>query len=146
MKIAYFDCPSGASGDMILGALVDAGCPVAAIGAALGALGVTGWRLAPRAVERGGLHGTLMGVETDPAQRFHDLGALLEPVKRSALPERAKARATAILTRLGEAEARVHGVPLEAVHFHEVGALDTLVDVVGAVAALDALGIEAVHV
>ena len=146
MRLAYFDCASGASGDMILGALVDAGCPVAAIEAALSALGVTGWRLAPRPVQRGGLHGTLMGIETDPAQRFHDLGALLEPVKRSALSDQAKARATAVLTRLGEAEARVHGVPLEAVHFHEVGALDTLVDVVGAVAALDALGIEAVHV
>jgi uncharacterized protein (TIGR00299 family) protein len=146
VKLAYFDCASGASGDMILGALVDAGCPVLAVEAALGTLGVPGWRLAPRTVLRGGFRGTHMGVETDAARRYHDLAALLAPVACSSLAGPVKARATAILTRLGEAEARVHGVPLEAVHLHEVGALDTLVDVVGVAAALDTLGIEAVHV
>lgn len=146
MRVAYFDCPAGASGDMILGALVDAGCPLAAIEDALRALGVTGWRVAPQPVKRGGLRGTHLVVETHPAARFHDLAEMLEPIKRSALPASVKERATAILSRLAEAESRVHGVPVEAVHFHEVGALDTLVDVVGAVAALDALRVEAVYV
>jgi uncharacterized protein (TIGR00299 family) protein len=146
MKVAYFDCPTGASGDMILGALVDAGCPVSAIEEALRALGVAGWRLAPASVERGGLRGTHVGVETDSAVRYHDLAALVDPIKRSALAAPVKTRATAILTRLAEAEAQVHGVAVEAVHFHEVGAVDTLVDVVGAVVGLDALGIERVHV
>jgi uncharacterized protein (TIGR00299 family) protein len=78
--------------------------------------------------------------------RYHDLAALLEPVTRSELAPALKARAAAVLTRLVEAEARVHGLAPDATHLHEVGALDTLVDVVGAVAALDALGIGAVHV
>jgi uncharacterized protein (TIGR00299 family) protein len=146
MRIAGFLCPAGASGDMILGALVDAGCPPAAIEQALSALGVAGWRLAPKPVERGGLRATRLVVETDAGVRFHGLADLLAPIERSGLAPGVKARAGAILRRLAEAESRVHGVPVEAVHFHEVGALDTLVDVVGAVAALDALGVEAVHV
>jgi len=146
VKVAYFDCPAGASGDMILGALVDAGCPLAAIEKALRTLDVAGWRLEARTVERRGLHGTHLVVETDRAAHFHDLAALLAPIARSRLAEPLKARAARILTRLAEAESRVHRVPVEAVHFHEVGALDTLVDVVGAVAGLDALGIETVHV
>ncbi len=145
MKLGYFDCAAGASGDMILGALVDAGCPVSALEEALRALGVPGWRLEARQVTRAGLRGTRLVVETDPDVRFHDLADLLAPIKRSALPAGQKERAMAIVTRLADAEARVHGVPVEAVHFHEVGALDTLVDVVGAVAGLDALAIEAAH-
>lgn len=146
MKVAYFDCAAGASGDMILGALLDAGCPLAALEEAVRALSVSGWRLEPRAVERAGLRGIHLIVETDPGVRFHDLADLVGPIKRSALTETVQERTSAILRRLAEAEARVHGVPVEAVHFHEVGALDTLVDVVGAVAGLDALGVEAVYV
>jgi len=85
-------------------------------------------------------------VETDPGAHFHDLAAMLAPIERSPLPEAVRNRAAAILKRLAEAESRVHRVPVEAVHFHEVGALDTLVDVVGAVSALDALDIDTVRV
>jgi uncharacterized protein (TIGR00299 family) protein len=131
---------------MILGALVDAGCPVAALEKALRMLDVPGWRLEAQPVERAGLRGTHLVVQTDRAAHFHDLAALLAPIERSELPEPVKARATRILRRLAEAESRVHRVPVEAVHFHEVGALDTLVDVVGAVAGLDALGVETVGV
>jgi uncharacterized protein (TIGR00299 family) protein len=131
---------------MVLGALVDAGCPLEAIEKALGALGVTGWRVEARAVERGGLRGTHLVVATDPGTHFHNLGAMLGPIEQSGLPAAVRSRAAAILRRLAEAESRVHRVPVEAVHFHEVGALDTLVDVVGAVAGLDALGVESVHV
>jgi len=146
MRIAYFDCPSGASGDMVLGALVDAGCELGTLEAALASLGVEGWRLEARAVERGGLRGTHLVVRTDPARRFHTLGDMLRPIARSTLPAAVKARAGAVLQRLAEAEARVHQVPVDAVHFHEVGDLDTLVDVVGSVAGLDALGVDRVHV
>ena len=147
MRIAYFDCPSGASGDMVLGALVDAGC-------AARRRSRPRWRASasraggsrPRPVERGGLRGTHLVVRTDPARRFHALGDMLRPIERSTLPDAVKARAAAVLRRLAEAEARVHRVPVEAVHFHEVGDLDTLVDVVGSVAGLDALGVERVHV
>jgi len=146
VKVAYFDCQAGASGDMILGALVDAGYPVAALEETLGRLGVSGWRIEARAVERAGLRGTQLVVETDRHQHFRDLGGMLDPIKRGGLPAGVKERATAILRRLAEAESRVHRVPVEDVHFHEVGALDTLVDVVGVVAGLAALGIETVHV
>jgi uncharacterized protein (TIGR00299 family) protein len=131
---------------MILGALVDAGCPLASMEKALRMLDVPGWRLEAQPVERGGLRGTHLVVQTDRAAHFHDLAALLAPIERSELPETVKARATRILRRLAEAESRVHRVPVEAVHFHEVGALDTLVDVVGAVAGLEALGVETVGV
>ncbi|HSE96561.1 MAG TPA: nickel pincer cofactor biosynthesis protein LarC [Methylomirabilota bacterium] len=146
MRIAYFDCAAGASGDMILGALVDAGYPLAALQSSLAALAVDGWRVDARAVERGGLHGMHLVVETASDRRFPDLQAMLAPLETSALPARVKAGAEAIIRRLAEAESRVHRVPTEAVHFHEVGALDTLVDVVGAVAGLEALGIDRVHV
>ena len=146
MKIAYFDCPSGASGDMVLGALVDAGCEIGALETALGSLGVEGWRLEARAVERGGLRGTHLVVRTDSGRHFHTLGDMLRPIERSTLSDAVKGRARAVLQRLAEAEARVHGVPVDAVHFHEVGALDTLVDVVGSVAGLEALGVDRVHV
>jgi pyridinium-3,5-bisthiocarboxylic acid mononucleotide nickel chelatase len=146
MRIAYFDCASGASGDMILGALVDAGCPVDRLEAVLASLGVDGWSLEPQAVERAGLRGTHLVVRTDPARRFHTLGDMLRPIARSTLSDSVKSRAEAVLRRLAEAEARVHRVPVDEVHFHEVGALDTLVDVVGSVAGLEALGVERVHV
>jgi uncharacterized protein (TIGR00299 family) protein len=146
MRVAYFDCSSGASGDMVLGALVDAGCPLETLETALTRLGVEGWRLEARPVERGGLRGTHLGVRTDPTRRFHDLGDMLRPIERSTLPDSVKTRAASVLRRLAEAEARVHRVPVEAVHFHEVGDLDTLVDVVGSVAGLDALGVDRVHV
>src|SRR5262249_24324716 len=86
MRVAYFDCPSGASGDMVLGALVDAGYPLETLEAALARLGVEGWRLEARPVERGGLRGTHLQVRTDPARRFHDLGDMLRPIERSTLP------------------------------------------------------------
>ena len=146
MRIAYFDCASGASGDMILGALVDAGVEFGALEAALATLKVDGWRLEAKAVERGGLRGTHLSVRTDPARHFHALGDMLGPIERSTLPDAVKRRSEAILRRLAEAESRVHRVPVDAVHFHEVGELDTLVDVVGSVAGLDALGVEQVHV
>lgn len=146
MKVAYFDCPAGASGDMILGALVDAGLPLAALESALAGLGVSGGRLDAPAVEKGELRGTRVEVETDPSVRFDRLDEMLAALDKGSLAPAVRERAGAILRRLAEAEARVHRVPVEAVHFHEVGSLDTLVDVVGAVAGLDALGVEAVYI
>ena len=146
MKLAYFDVAAGASGDMVLGALVDAGYPIEELRVALSTLGVDGFAVGATEVERGGLRGTHVLVTTDHGRRFGTLGEMLAPLEKSALPDRVRDRARAILERLAEAEAAVHRVPIEAVHFHEVGALDTLVDVVGASAGLDALGIERVHV
>ncbi len=146
MRVAFFDCAAGASGDMILGALVDAGYPLASLEKTLASLGVPGWRVEAHPAVRGGLRGTRLVVDTEPGHHFHDLAAMLAPIDRSGLPAAVRERASAILRRLAEAEARVHGVPIEAVHFHEVGALDTVVDVVGAAAGLDALEVERVYV
>jgi uncharacterized protein (TIGR00299 family) protein len=148
MKIVYFDCPSGASGDMILGALVDAGVSLDALRGELAKLPLQGYRLTAREVKRGAFRATKADVQVDAKAQHHqrNLPEILALLERSALPDRVKADAKRIFTRLAEAEARVHGTALEAVHFHDVGAVDAIVDVSGAVAGLHLLGVEAVHV
>jgi pyridinium-3,5-bisthiocarboxylic acid mononucleotide nickel chelatase len=147
-RVVYFDCPSGASGDMILGALVDAGVDVEGLRAELEKLRVAGWRLRAREVRRGAFRATKVDVEVDRAvphahRRLGDITAILGG---SGLGPGVVATATRIFTRLAEAEARVHGSAVEDVHFHEVGAVDAIVDVTGAVLGLHQLGAEAVHV
>jgi uncharacterized protein (TIGR00299 family) protein len=146
-RVVYFDCPSGASGDMILGALVDAGVPLEALRAGLEALRLPGWTLAAREVRRGAFRATKVdvGVERD-AQPHRNLGDIVALLSASGLAADAVARATRIFTRLAEAEARVHGSTVDQVHFHDVGAVDAIVDVTGAVLALDLLGARGVHV
>jgi uncharacterized protein (TIGR00299 family) protein len=148
MRVAYFDCSSGASGDMILGALVDAGAPLDGLRDALAGLGVGGFRLTAREVKRGPFRATKVDVEVDPAGQppHRSLAALLDLLDRSALPDPVKADARRIFTRLAQAEARAHGTGVEEVHFHDVGALDAIVDVTGAVLGLRLLGVEAIHV
>lgn len=147
MKLAYFDCPSGASGDMILGALVDAGVSLDSLRAELVKLPLAGYRLSARQVTRAGIRATKVDVEVD--RRPHEPRALPEILvlfDQSTLPEPVKADARRIFTRLGEAEARAHGTSVEKVHFHEVGATDAIVDVAGALIGLRMLGVEAIHV
>ena len=143
MKIAYFDCFSGISGDMTLGALVDAGVDLAVIRDELAKLPVTGYRLEARVVKRGGLRGTKVDVAVDeaaqPARRYTDIAAM---IAESELEPEVRDRALAIFRRLGEVEAHLHDEPLEAVHFHEVGAVDSIVDVVGAAIGAHALGLD----
>ena len=147
MKVVYFDCPSGASGDMILGALVDAGVSLDALRTELAKLPLGGYRLTAREVRKGAFRATKVDVEVDAtAHHQRNLPEILRLLEQSGLPGRVKADATRIFTRLAEAEARVHGTTVEAVHFHDVGAVDALVDVSGAVAGLHLLGVEAVHV
>jgi pyridinium-3,5-bisthiocarboxylic acid mononucleotide nickel chelatase len=147
-RVVYFDCPSGASGDMILGAIVDAGVEVGTLQAELDKLRVPGWRLAAREVRRGVFRATKVDVEVDRATPHvhRRLGDITEILSRSGLAPEIVAMAMRIFTRLAEAEARVHGSAVEDVHFHEVGAIDAIVDVTGAVAGLHLLGAEAVHV
>lgn len=140
MTIAYLDLFTGLSGDMFLGALVDAGCPLEVMQAALGDLPVT---LDAEAVVRGGLRGLLVSVtgpqETPDHRSYADLAKLLNEL---SLSPPLRAEAGRVLRRLAEAEAAVHGRPVEEVHFHELGGLDTLADLVGAVVGLDYLGVE----
>jgi uncharacterized protein (TIGR00299 family) protein len=148
VKIAYFDCPSGAAGDMILAALVDAGAAVDRLAGELRKLGLPGWQLHPREVRKGAFRATKLDVEIDAqthTQHRH-LADLLAILRASTLSAGVKERAGRIFTRLAQAEARVHGTTPEEVHFHDVGAVDAIIDVTGAVIALDLLGIEALHV
>jgi len=142
MKIAYFDCFSGISGDMTLGALVDAGCNLAEIETHLRRLPVPGWKISSGKVVRRGFRATQVKVEFSDPQRHRSLSTILELIGRAGLPPAIAGRASRIFQRLGEAEALVHGAPMEKVHFHEVGAVDAIVDIVGAAAGFEQLGIE----
>jgi len=148
VKVAYFDCPSGAAGDMIMASLVDAGVPLEALRAELGKLPLEGWTLTAREVRKGAFRATKVDVEIDQqAHRHHrSLGDILDILERSSLEVSVKARAARIFTRLAEAEARVHGTDRESVHFHDVGAVDAIVDVTGGIIALDLAGVQAVHI
>jgi uncharacterized protein (TIGR00299 family) protein len=148
MKIVYFDCPSGASGDMILGALVDAGVSIDSLRTELDKLPLGGYRLTAREVRKGAFRATKVDVEVDAQahRRHRNLPEIVGILEQSGLPGRVKADATRIFRRLAEAEARVHGTTVEAVQFHDVGAVDAIVDVTGAVTGLHLLGVEAVHV
>src|SRR4029453_14839745 len=148
MRVAYFDCPSGAAGDMIMASLLDAGVPLAALKAGLGKLALPGWELRAREVMKGAFRATKVDVEIDKNAHQHrrSLRDILEILQNSALTPSVKERAGRIFTRLADAEARVHGTDRESVHFHEVGAVDAIVDVTGAVLALDLAGVQAVHV
>jgi uncharacterized protein (TIGR00299 family) protein len=140
MDTLYFDCFNGAGGDMIVAALLDAGVDAARLEHDLGLLGVEGYRLAIEKIQKQGFAATrfLVNAETDgqPHRHLRDIRAILDA---SRLPERVRARATTAFERLANAEARAHGVALEAVHFHEVGAIDAIVDVVSAMLALEQL-------
>jgi pyridinium-3,5-bisthiocarboxylic acid mononucleotide nickel chelatase len=142
MKTAYFDCFSGISGDMVLGALVDAGADLAQIEAELRKLPVPGWQISAEKVKRGALVATQAKVTTQETHHHRGLSVILKMIDAAQLAPRAAERATRIFTRLGEAEAKVHGVPLEKVHFHEVGAVDSIVDIVGAAVGFELLGID----
>ncbi len=142
MKLAYFDCFSGISGDMTLGALVDAGCSADLLRSELQALEVPGWELTTEKVWKNGMSATHVRVKTEDQQKHRSLSAILEILKKSHLAPNVRERASAIFQKLGEAEAHVHDAPIEKVHFHEVGAVDAIVDIVGACIGFNALGID----
>src|ERR1041385_2330790 len=169
MRIAYFDCPSGAAGDMILGALVDAGLPFEELARGLAGLRLPGWSLERHEVMKGMFRATKVEVHVHDHDHLHDHGhghdhdhhhahphghhhhpdrglrEILALIAASDLPAPVKENAGRIFTRLGEAEARVHGTTLEQVHFHEVGAVDAIIDITGACLGMHLLGIERVH-
>jgi len=142
MKLAYFDCFSGISGDMTLGALVDAGCSLELLRAGLEGLQIPGWTISSEKVWKNGMAATFVRVATEDQTKHRSLSAILEMFEKSQLSKSVQKNAAAIFRKLGEAEASVHDVPLEKIHFHEVGAVDAIVDIVGACIAFDAFGIE----
>jgi pyridinium-3,5-bisthiocarboxylic acid mononucleotide nickel chelatase len=141
-RIAVFDPYSGANGDMILGALVDAGVPLTSIRDAVSRLGIDGVRIASRPAASGAVRGTRVVVEPTGEQPSRDWRAIRVLLEESTLAPSVRDAALAVFSALAAAEAEAHGVPIEDVHFHEVGAVDAIVDVVGACAGLDALGVD----
>ncbi len=147
MKLAYFDCPSGAAGDMILGSLVDAGCPLELLRAELAKVEVHGYEISASEVRRAGFRGMKMEVAVEPHSQSHRrLPEILSVIEKSGLSSRVKGQGARIFQRLAEAEGRVHGEPPDRVEFHDVGAVDAIVDVLGSVIGLEALGVSAAHV
>ncbi|HYR96929.1 MAG TPA: nickel pincer cofactor biosynthesis protein LarC [Candidatus Binatus sp.] len=152
MRIAYLDAFSGISGDMTVGALLHAGLPLAIVREAIAMLDLHGLEVDAEPVSRSGIRATKFHVRVhgEPADHAHGHGHrshadIRELLRRSALPEPARTSALAIFARLAEAEGRVHGVPADTVEFHEVGALDAIVDVVGAALGFAHLGVDAVY-
>ncbi|ACL67785.1 protein of unknown function DUF111 [Anaeromyxobacter dehalogenans 2CP-1] len=146
MALLLLEPVGGIAGDMFLAAAIDLGVDAAALARALESLGVPGWRLVVTRKAEHGIQGTHVDVVVEgeqPASR--GLAEILGLVAASGLPPRAREAARALFERIGEAEARVHGVPISEVHFHEVGAVDSIVDVCGAAVALDLLGWPAVR-
>lgn len=170
MKTLYLDCFSGISGDMTIGALLDLGLELALLQTELAKLGVTGYELSCTRVDRSGLRATKFEVRRSRATHSHhyehdnhehhhhehtpsheaiphthehrSLSTIKELIAASSLSDEVKENAAAIFQRLGEAEAKAHGVDIEAVHLHEVGAIDSIIDIVGACIGIEALGIE----
>lgn len=146
MKICYLDAFSGISGDMTVGALADAGADSVALCAALTGLG-TGASFEFEKTKRGAVAATKFHVR-EPGGHTHrhrHLSHILAMIDGASLPPRVKRNASAVFQRLGEAEARVHQVPVERVHFHEVGAVDSICDIVGACLGFELLGVEEIH-
>jgi uncharacterized protein (TIGR00299 family) protein len=152
VTVLYFDCFSGASGDMVLGALIDAGVPLAEIRRALGSLTVDPEAVWTEPVLRTGIRATKFCVRGETGDHTHahgqephrSLAEIGRVIDGSMLSEKGKTRAKELFRRLGEVEAAIHGVPVEQVHLHEVGALDSIIDIVGTVHALEYLGADRV--
>jgi pyridinium-3,5-bisthiocarboxylic acid mononucleotide nickel chelatase len=144
MRILHLDPFSGISGDMTVGALIDAGAPVPDLIAALDSL-ATGASFEVERVKRRGIAASKFHVRGTDSKKHRHLPQILEIIDKSALTPAAKQNAASVFQKLGEAEAAVHGVPIEKVHFHEVGAVDSISDIAGACMALDLLEITEVH-
>jgi uncharacterized protein (TIGR00299 family) protein len=142
MRIAYLDCASGISGDMTLGALIDAGVDLAAVQAGVDSLGLPSCRLAVAEVKKRGFRALQLTVEHEPEHKHRHLHHITAMIEASTLTPRQRELANRIFLRLAQAEAKVHGSTIEKVHFHEVGAVDSIADIVGSAIAWDLLGVE----
>ncbi|HIE58179.1 MAG TPA: nickel pincer cofactor biosynthesis protein LarC [Anaerolineales bacterium] len=146
MKIAYFDLIAGASGDMMLGALVDAGLPVDRLLTGLAALDLDDFDLRIRRVRKNGFSATKVDVLVSDELTERRLPEIKAIITASDLPAALQERALAVFERMGRVEAGIHGLATDQVHLHELGGVDTIVDVVGVLLGVDALGIEKVYV
>jgi uncharacterized protein (TIGR00299 family) protein len=145
MVCAFVDCFAGISGDMLLGALIDAGAPVDNLLLGLETLPLSGWELKIERVRKGAIAATSVSVIVNGKQPERHLSDIESIVLASQLPEKVKEQSLKVFRLLAEAEAKVHGIGVNEVHFHEVGAVDSIVDIVGAVYALHLLGVQGVY-
>ena len=145
MRIAYLDCFSGVSGDMLLGAMLDAGLPLDELRSTLSCVPIPGYTLGAEKVTRAGIAATHAIVDVTEEQPARTLPDILSIIADARLPDADKERATAVFRRLAEAEAKVHGTSPESVLMHDVAAVDAIVDVVGTVAGLRLLGAESLY-
>jgi uncharacterized protein (TIGR00299 family) protein len=141
-KVLYLEPVGGIAGDMFLALAIDLGVDPAALEAGLAGLGVPGWKLARSRAVRHAIEGTHVDVEVEgpPEHAHRPLSEIRALIERSTMSSAAKGRALAVFEAIGVAEAKIHGVPVEQIHFHEVGAIDSIVDICGAAVALDLLG------
>jgi uncharacterized protein (DUF111 family) len=143
MRICYLDAFSGISGDMLVGALADAGADSAAIVDTLHSL-AAGASVSFEKVKRCGIAASKFRVGVEKTPKHRHLSGILKMIDAASLPNRVKQNAAAVFQRLGEAEAAIHQTPIEKVHFHEVGALDSIADIVGACLGFELLGVDAI--
>jgi len=142
MNVAYLDCASGISGDMMLGAVIDAGAPLETLQAGIDSLGLPSGRLIVSEVKKNAFRAIQVTVEYTPEHAHRHLHHIARLIDGSTIEPRAQQLAHAIFRRLAEAEAKVHGTTVEKVHFHEVGAIDSIADIVGTAIGWCTLGIE----
>ena len=142
MKTLYFDCFAGASGDMILGAMVAAGVEPRVLMGQLSLLNLHGYSIEFQPVDRSGLSATHARVQIPKEHSHRHLSDILKIIYDSQLSDAVKDRAAKVFSRLAEAEGHVHNQPVEKIHFHEVGAMDAIIDVVGAAICFELAGIE----
>lgn len=143
-RIVYLDCVGGLAGDMLLAALLDAGAGLERLRGVAPALGIAGVEITAERVERQGIGALHLRIEAPDDHAHRDYREIRKLVSEADLPSRARSRSLEAFARLAEAEGRIHGVPADDVHFHELGSLDTLVDVCGAFVLLDDLDVERV--
>ncbi len=145
VRVCYLDCFSGIAGDMLLGALLDAGLDFEVLRTEIEKLGIDGLAMTSEKVRRGGLAATKVHVKATRDHSHRSLSTIEQIIGNADLDDRIKQDSLRVFRRLGQVEAAAHGIPVERVHFHEVGAFDSIADIVGACAGLRTLGIERVH-
>ena len=145
MRAAYLDCFSGISGNMFLGALVDAGLPEQVLRDAIAKIDLKGFSIKIKPVDKWGIRATHLDVDLTSKHHHRGLADILKLIRAAELPDAVKDKACLVFERLGKAEAKVHGMPLDKVHFHEVGAVDAIIDIVGTVFGFHYLGVERIY-
>lgn len=142
MAVAYFDCFSGICGDMILGALIDLGLDINYLKKELGKLNISGYEIDVKKVEKNHITGTDVYIAVNEKQRHRSLTEINNLIDDSKLDDDVKKLSKKIFQKLGEVESKIHNVDIDKVHFHEVGAVDSIIDIVGSAIGLKKLGIE----